>query len=185
MANIGHEAGSFKIALVGTILTLPLYWHMPDQLSYGAFLSAVLVNWKGKGWRHTKRKTSFIKRVAILATCAIIYGSVWSSILLHNTYVTTSDGERVRLKDAVTNFFNSPAWSHTKETMWQLYKYLQENSWEEAWKEFVLSIDPEGETHAYKVLPASPCLPNSWCTFCVLDLGCPILTPSDVYLSSN
>lgn len=87
-----------------------------------------------------------------MVTCAAIYGSLWSSVLLHNTYVTTSDGEKVRLKDAVTNFFSSPAWSHTKETLLQLYQYVQKEGWEEAWKEFVVAIDPEGETHAFKVL---------------------------------
>ena len=158
VGNIGHEACSFKVACISTVLTLPLYWHNPTQLSYGAFASAILVNWKGKGWRHTKQKTSFIKRAAILVTCAAIYGSLWSSVLLHNTYVTTSDGEKVRLKNAVTNFFNSPAWSHTKETLLQLYQYVQKEGWEEAWKEFVVAIDPEGETHAFKVLSVYMCL---------------------------
>lgn len=152
VANIGHETGSFKFACLGTILTLPLYWHNPDHITYGALASAILLNWKGKGWRHQKQKRSFVKRAAILVTCAVIYGSLWTSVLIHNTYVTTSDGERVRVKDAVTNFFNSPAWSHTKDTLWQLYSYIQEKGWEEAWKEFIVSIDPEGETHAYKVL---------------------------------
>ena len=58
---------------------------------------------------------------------------------------------QIRLKDALNNFFTSPAWEEMKGTGEKIrYKFMEEG-FTAAWDELILSIDPEGETHAYRV----------------------------------
>ena len=62
---------------------------------------------------------------------------------------------QIRLKDALNNFFTSPAWEEMKGTGEKIrYKFMEEG-FTAAWDELILSIDPEGETHAYRVRAVS------------------------------
>lgn len=71
--------------------------------------------------------------------------------LYFNASITTKEGETVPLREAVHNFFKSPAWKETKQTMYQFYAYYQHNGWRKLWQEIVDALDPQGEANAYKV----------------------------------
>ena len=58
---------------------------------------------------------------------------------------------QVRLKDAVNNFFTSPAWEDMKNTTAQINHILWTKGFGPAWEELVIALDPEGETNAYRV----------------------------------
>ena len=58
---------------------------------------------------------------------------------------------QIKLKDALNNFFTSPAWEEMKGTGEKIRHKFVQDGFSEAWEEFIVSIDPEGETHAYRV----------------------------------
>ena len=51
----------------------------------------------------------------------------------------------------VNQFLNSPAWEHSKQSGARVFDTLVEDGVFEAWNELMVSLDPEGATHAYKV----------------------------------
>ena len=51
----------------------------------------------------------------------------------------------------VNNFLNSPAWEYSKQAGERVYDTLMEEGVFEAWDELMVSLDPEGATHAYRV----------------------------------
>ena len=96
---------------------------------------------------------SYGVRITGFLLCCSIYSSLWVITLRHNAYVTTQFGEKVLLKDAAENFFNSEVWEDTKETGARLWGIYLDEGIGRLWQEFVAAMDPEGETHAYKVYP--------------------------------
>ena len=116
-----------------------------------SLVAAIITNWKGKTWRRTKRRTSSKRVCLVLTLVAIIYGSLWVSALLHNAYVTTSDGEKVRLKDAFGNIRASEAWQHPINTFISMWARYGANASDGTWQEFIEAIDPYGERSAYQV----------------------------------
>jgi DnaJ family protein C protein 22 len=153
VANIGREYVSLKLPLVASYCFLPFFWaNMSSYITTMAIASTVAVNWAGKTWREVPYpKRTFRKRFAVLGFCGLIYLSMWSSLLYNNVQVTSADGEKIKLRDAVQNFFKSPAWAETKETFHQMYDYYQFHGFEKMWDEFMKALDPEGEANAYKV----------------------------------
>lgn len=137
--------------LIGAICGLPWLYYDPQNIIYPTLISAICVNWKGKEWQERRRKSHICKRLATLTVCGCIYLFLWSAAIYLNASITTKDGEQVPVREAVNNFFNSPAWQETKDTLKQLYDYYQVHGWNKVWEEFVQALDPEGETHAYKV----------------------------------
>ena len=58
---------------------------------------------------------------------------------------------QIKLKDAVHNFFTSPAWEEMKGTGERIKDKFNQEGFSGAWDEFIVSVDPEGENHAYRV----------------------------------
>ena len=58
---------------------------------------------------------------------------------------------QVPLREAVDNFFHSPAWKEMKQSMQELYQFCQYNGWGTCWSHLISLIDPTGESHAYRV----------------------------------
>lgn len=82
---------------------------------------------------------------------------MWGVAIYQTASITTKDGEEIPLREAIPNFFNSPAWAEMKESLKQLYKFYQVHGFERLWEEFVEKLDPTGEAHAYKVGPQIQC----------------------------
>ena len=76
---------------------------------------------------------------------------MWCSFLYFNASVTTEDGETIKLRDSIDNFFNSRAWKEFKETMKQVWQHARARGFANAWNDFVKAMDPEGEENAYQV----------------------------------
>ena len=83
-------------------------------------------------------------------TIALTTGAI-SAGIYYNATITTKEGETVPLREAVHNFFTSPAWKETKETLNQFYTYYSHHGWKALWNEIVDALDPQGEANAYKV----------------------------------
>ena len=142
-----------KYAAAGSYLALLFYGTAAEGINASAFFSAIAQSWKGKKWRRTpKKRRNLCSRILVLGMCGALYFSLWGSVLYFNASITTSDGETVKLRDAVQHFFRSPAWAKTKQTMWLLWEQYREHGYEKMWHEFVKAVDPEGEANAYEVM---------------------------------
>ncbi|XP_076089334.1 dnaJ homolog subfamily C member 22-like [Mytilus galloprovincialis] len=154
VGNVNPEKVSFQWALLGAYISFPMLTiDSGNNLVYSSILSAIAVNWKGKNWnRDYIEKRGLCKRVFVLTVCGLLYLSLWSSAIYFNATITTKEGDEVPLREAINNFFTSPAWADTKESFRNLYKYYQEHGWENLYNKIVDSLDPLGESKAYKDL---------------------------------
>lgn len=154
VGNVEPEKVYFQWALLGAYISIPMLTiDSGNNLVYSSLLSSIFVNWKGKTWNKDYiPQKGFCKRISILTVCGLIYLSLWSSAIYFNATITTKEGDEVPLREAVHNFFTSPAWEDTKEQLRNLYKYYQAHGWQNIWNKVVESLDPLGETKAYKVL---------------------------------
>ena len=151
VGNIGREMASMRIALIGAYLGLPLLWANPGNITYVAVLSAIAVKAKGTRWRDQRPQRHLCVRAGVLLLCGVLYLSLWTSAIYHNSYIRLKDGQTVKVHVAVKNFFNSPAWAETKETLGKLWEHLSSRGFSGLYDEFMLAIDPEGEHHAHRV----------------------------------
>ncbi|XP_067933292.1 dnaJ homolog subfamily C member 22-like [Watersipora subatra] len=103
---------------------------------------------------HILASLGLCKRLFYLSLIGAIYLGAVSSSIFYNATIT-SKGETVPLREAVENFFTSPAWKETKDTLNQLYNYYKHHGWKTIWEEIVSAMDPQGEAHAYEVLGVS------------------------------
>ena len=153
VGNVDSERVDFKWPLFGSYIAIPmLTMDSENNLVYSAILSAIFVNWQGKEWnKNFMRKHGFCKRICILTVCGLLYLSLWTSAIYFNANITTKYGRKVPLRDAVHNFFTSPAWEDTKEQFKKLYRHYKFHGWKDLWNEIVTVLDPIGEGKAYKV----------------------------------
>ncbi|XP_064646426.1 dnaJ homolog subfamily C member 22-like [Lineus longissimus] len=154
VANLGRERCALSSPLISSYCFLPFFWNdMSSYITTMAIVSTISVNWSGKKWKEGPyERHSFCKRVTVLGFCGLIYMSCWGSMLYNNVQLTSEDGEKVKLRDAIHNFFKSPAWAETKQTFSQIYEYYKIHGFQNMWDEFMKALDPEGEANAYKVL---------------------------------
>ncbi|KAK3082625.1 hypothetical protein FSP39_000660 [Pinctada imbricata] len=154
VANVQPHVASMKWPLIGAYIGLPWLLYDSQNLIYSSLISAVLVNWKGKQWdlEAHRPKRGFCKRISILSACGTIYLILWGGSIYFNASITTRDGESIPLREAIPNFFNSPAWADTKETFKQIYDYYKIHGFSKMYEEIVEKLDPTGEANALKVL---------------------------------
>ncbi|KXJ28293.1 dnaJ homolog subfamily C member 22 [Exaiptasia diaphana] len=156
VGNIGRERGDFKYAFMGCISSYAVITFLtsdePGNM-YVALFGAMSFQYKREYKKEIQpTKKTLWKRLQILGLGALIIFALWCSFFYFNAEVTTEDGEKIKLRDAVNHFFNSPVWMEFKDTIKQLYDEGQRNGWDKLYDDFVKALDPRGEQNAYKVL---------------------------------
>lgn len=154
VANIGHLKASKWMPGIGVFAAYLILGPTSDPSSLTLpilFSSFATYFWGFSQKPRTRRRSGFCKRFSILCFFGTIYLLLWGSSIYFKATITTNDGESVPLRVALNNFFNSPAWTQTKETLSRLWEHIKINGWKHVFEEFVAVLDPEGETHAYKV----------------------------------
>lgn len=64
-----------------------------------------------KKWRLKPRKTKSLPKRCLYITLAVcVYAALWSSYFYFNAVITNSEGEEIKLAEAVQHFFTSPIW---------------------------------------------------------------------------
>ncbi|XP_069108632.1 dnaJ homolog subfamily C member 22-like [Argopecten irradians] len=153
VANLGHQKCTMSAPLVGGFLGLPWTLYSSENIMPGVLISAILVNKFGIKWEvERKPRKNICKRMVVMTFCGIIYLSMWTSVIYSNCSITNEHGETIPLREAIPNFFKSPAWDNMKETMNKLYEYYKLYGWQRLWQQFVEAMDPTGEANAYRVL---------------------------------
>ncbi|OWF45497.1 dnaJ homolog subfamily C member 22-like [Mizuhopecten yessoensis] len=153
VANIGRQKCTMSAPLIGASLGLPWSLYISENIMPGVLFAAILVNKFGIQWKEDRRdRENLCKRALVLTFCGMIYLSLWTSVIYLNCSVTNEHGETIPLREAIPNFFKSPAWENMKGTISKLYEYYKLYGWNKLWQQIVEAMDPTGEANAYKVL---------------------------------
>lgn len=157
VANIGLVRASLKCCLIGSFIGV--IWLYYDQSNVGAstLFSTIVVNLFGLSSKPYRRPhKSKCRRLSILCVCGAVYLLLWGSALYFNATVTTSDGEEVPLREAISNFFKSPAWVETKQVINTVWEHIKANGWRNVLGQIIDALDPLGESNAYRVSQHKP-----------------------------
>lgn len=153
VANIGRQKCTISWPMIGSFTSLPWILYRSDNIMPGVLIAALMATWYGMEWQREKKPRKHIcKQASTLTLCGILYLSMWTSVIYLNCSVTNEHGETIPLREAIPNFFKSPAWQNMKETFSKLYEYYKIHGWKKLWEAFVEAIDPTGEVNAYRVL---------------------------------
>ena len=66
--------------------------------------------------------------------------------------VNTKDGETLKVREVIHNFFKSPHWTRLKSSLWKVYEEFRQHGWESAKHTLTGMADFEGEDRARTIL---------------------------------
>ncbi|XP_034947609.1 dnaJ homolog subfamily C member 22 [Chelonus insularis] len=159
VGNIGREEGSLWVSLVTAYMIYPTLYYIGDDstwLSLMVVLTTLAFDTFSKKWRLKPReKRSPMKRCLALSCAICLYLSLWTSYFYFNAVVTDSDGEEIRLSEAVKHFFTSPIWLDLKTTLWSTWEQMKNQGFWATWHQLIDMSDLRGEINAYRVLGLS------------------------------
>ena len=106
------------------------------------------------GWRHKRLhdRWGLCQRATVWGVLGVLFLGMWTSHLYFNAEVTVDDGETIKLHDAVSHFFKSPAWREMKKSGWKVWSRYWEEGWEGAHRTFHKLADVDGEAYALDVM---------------------------------
>jgi DnaJ family protein C protein 22 len=115
---VGREQGSIWLALIVSYLCYPTLIYIGDESTWIGFMviaSTLTFDTFSKKWRLKKKpKRSNFRRIASFCIVAIVYGGLWSSYFYFNATLTDSEGEEIKLSEAIKHFLTSPIWLDLK-----------------------------------------------------------------------
>ena len=164
VSNVGRQKSSFLQSLIGAYIGEFLMGkpHFVLEEGNGVLVAAVSMAFSTYGWefRQSKEHHSFKKRVALVVLVYAVFAGLCCSFIYFNASVETEDGETIKVRDAIDNFFNSPAWQQIKTAFWvllaEMYESWQTGGFGNAWSRFKSMADIEGEEYAYTELGLEP-----------------------------
>ena len=92
------------------------------------------------------------KRLGVWTLAFLIFYGLTGSYFYFNASVTTEDGETIKIREAVNNFLQSPAWEELKQSVWKIFEDYQKEGWNGAKRRMVILADVEGEERSQTVL---------------------------------
>jgi len=153
VGNIGKERGSIWWPLLGCFIMTPFHIFGYSSFVFTTISGIIAFNMFAKKWRRQIREPhSMCKRFLIITICFSIYISLWGSYAYFNLKITTKEGDKIKFRDAVGNFINSPAFQEFQQNLHSLWTHLLEHGFSATFQELIESLDPLGEKHALKVL---------------------------------
>ena len=167
VSNVGRQKSPFIFSLLGAYLGEFLMGesHLLLGESNSFFTAGVSMLFSTYGWefRRQKERHSCMKRLLVVMTIYGIFVGLCGSYIYFNASVETADGETIKVRDAIDNFLNSPAWQQIKTAFWVLlsdmYESWKTGGFDNAWSKFKNMADIEGEDHAYIELGLEPGAP--------------------------
>ncbi|XP_076623577.1 TM2 and DnaJ domain-containing protein wurst [Colletes latitarsis] len=159
VGNIGREQGSIWGALFPAYLIYPTLPYIGDDTMWVFLMvacSSLSFDTFSKQWRLKPRKRkSFVRRAFYLSLAVTLYLSLIGSYLLFNAVVTDSEGEEIKLSEAIQHFLTSPIWLDLKASLEAMWSQTMHQGFWATWAQLVDLTDPRGEINAYKVLGLS------------------------------
>ncbi|XP_071559857.1 dnaJ homolog subfamily C member 22 [Temnothorax nylanderi] len=159
VGNIGREQGSIWITLATAYLFYPTLYYIGDDTMWifvMVIASSLSFDTFSKQWRlKPKKRKSFIRRMAYLGLALMLFFAIIGSYLYFNAVVTDSEGEEIKLSEAVRHFLTSPIWTDLKASLEATWNQAKHQGFWATWAQLVDLTDPRGEINAYKVLGLS------------------------------
>lgn len=162
VSNVGRIKSSLRYAIIGAYLGEFLFGSshlcLEDQNVPLAIGTAMVLS--TYGWEYDRRPQAVrvkkcSRRVAVWMLVILVFSSLCCSFLYFNASVTSQDGEKIKLREAVGNFFRSPHWAKMKQSFWDLYEQYQHEGWEGVKRRFAIISDLEGEERSLEIFNIS------------------------------
>ncbi|KAF7988517.1 hypothetical protein HCN44_001090 [Aphidius gifuensis] len=156
VGNIGREQGGIKWTLLASFCMYPTLYYIGDEstwLSLMAVVATLVFETFSKEWRlKPRKKKSIIKRFTVISFAVLLFCSMWASFFYFNASITDSQGEEIKLSEAVKHFFTSPVWLDFMASISQTWQQMKHQGFWATWSQLVDLTDPRGEINAYRVL---------------------------------
>ncbi|KAI4499428.1 hypothetical protein M0802_005324 [Mischocyttarus mexicanus] len=160
VGNIGREGGTIWAALIAAYLFYPTLYYIGDETTWVFLMgiaSSLAFDTFSKEWNlKPKKKRGWIRRMFYLFLAITLYFSLIGSYLYFNATITDSEGEEIKLSDAIRHFLTSPIWLDLKASLKATWNQAVHQGFWATWAQIVDLSDPRGEINAYKVLELSP-----------------------------
>ncbi len=157
VSNIGPMKSKFKYSLIGAYLGEVLFGdvHILTVDKMGSFAVGVSMLFSTYGWewdRAIRQNKSCCQRLKLCMVIFLLYSVLCGSYVYHNMSVNTKDGETLKVREVVHNFFKSPHWAKLKTSFWKVYEDYKREGWDGAKQRLTIMADFEGEDRAQNVL---------------------------------
>lgn len=157
ISNIGHTKSRFKYSLMGAYLGEVLFGelHIVSAEKTGSFAVGVSMLFSTFDWqwdRAVRQRKGCGRRLGVGMALFLVYTLLCSSYVYHNMTVNTKDGESLKVREVIHNFFKSPHWARLKSSLWKVYEEYRQNGWDGAKQRLTIIADFEGEDRARTVL---------------------------------
>ncbi|XP_015607451.1 dnaJ homolog subfamily C member 22 [Cephus cinctus] len=159
VGNIGREQGTIWVPLGLAYLCYPTLTYLGDDNTWMALMvlaASLGFDTFSKQWRlKPRKKRSTLKRLGIFGIACLLYTSLWGSYFYFNASITDSEGEEIKISDAIRHFLTSPIWLDLKASLEETWRQAKHQGFWATWRQLVDLTDPRGEINAYKVLGLS------------------------------
>ncbi|XP_076286972.1 TM2 and DnaJ domain-containing protein wurst [Lasioglossum baleicum] len=159
VGNIGRERGTIWFALVAAYLCYPTFSYIGDETIWMCLMtiaSALSFDSFSKKWRlKPQQRESLVRRLFHLGLVAALFTSLLVSYFYFNAVVTDSEGEEIKLSEAIQHFLTSPIWLDLKACLEATWNQAVHQGFWATWAQLIDLTDPHGEINAYKVLGLS------------------------------
>ena len=167
VSNNGSIKCSWKYSLVGAYLGEICFGnpHLIVEGSYPSLAASVCTVFSTFSWQYNRtprvvvtqsRCVGTCKRLLLWALCAILFFFLLCSAIYFNGSVQSEDGEVVKIRVAMSNFFRSPHWQQLKDSFWKsledLWRDFKTEGLEGVKKRLIMYSDIQGEERSRLIL---------------------------------
>ncbi|RUS76043.1 hypothetical protein EGW08_016199 [Elysia chlorotica] len=170
VANIGELECSILYPLGGACLTIPYLMYNPASCTTTAAAACILTYYKGLRWRPMndplysedgkplKPPASQRRRRGHCANFSMyfFFTTAWICLIAYGVYfngeITVHGGQKIPVREAISNFFKSEAWKKTKNSLYQIFEIYKQRGFWQAYEDLTASLDLFGERAALKVV---------------------------------
>ena len=158
VSNVGRIKSSLRYAIIGAYVGEILFGviHLLTEDANSLFVVGVAAMFTTYGWEydrrpHAQKQKKYNRRFAEWLVIYLVFCSLVGSYFYFNASVVTEDGERIKVREAVGNFFRSPYWAKAKQSFWQLYEEYKHEGWEGVTRRLMILSDLEGEERSLQI----------------------------------
>lgn len=179
LAPLGSAFGSYMVSNIGTIRSpwrYSLLGAYVGELAFGqqhflledpniSLAASVSMLFSTFGWEFDEGPRmrqdvghcrGTCKRVAVWTMVGLLYSSLLISAVYFNGTITTQEGESIKVRVALSNFFKSPYWDHLKKAfwanLWDVWGEYKSGGWEGAKKRLMVLADFQGVGRSRTIL---------------------------------
>ena len=168
-SNSGIIKSRLKYSLLGAYVGEILFGHIhllvADQSSsLAASTCSVFVTFawqydrrpRGAGVRGERCCYKICRQTFLFAVSSSLFVFLLGSAFYFNGAVDTEDGETVKVREALNNFFRSPHWKQIKASFWNSVNDVWQEYWERGWegakRRLYVMADVQGEGRSKLIL---------------------------------